>query len=89
MKRNVAGAEPLDDPVAREDARDGALDVLGAVRHQPVPAALPAGRDVLAPVGLGVDLLERPRPVVVAHVRDAEVGVELGDELRELHRSDC
>ncbi len=81
--------ERLDDAVAREDTRHHALDVLGAVRHQPVPTPLPADRDVLPPVGLGIDLLEGPRPVVVANVLDAEVAVELCDELCELHRSDA
>ncbi len=82
------GLEPLDDPVAREDAGHRPLDLLCALQHQPVPPALPARLHVLAPVRLGVGVCKRLRPVVAADVGDPEVGVELGDQSRQLHPTD-
>ena len=79
--------EPGDDPVAGEDAGDRVSHVVASADGQPVPTPLPARLDVVAPVRLRVDLLESIRPVVAAHVGHPEVGVELGDELRELHTS--
>jgi hypothetical protein len=77
------GLEPGDDPVAREHAGRDALHAVSAANGEPVPTALPAALDILAPVGLRVDLGERLRPVVALHVGHAEVRVELRDELRE------
>jgi hypothetical protein len=73
------------DPIAREDAGDDAVDLVAAAHHQPVPPALVARLRVVAPVRLRVDVRERSRPVVVAHVRDAEVRIELGDDRVQLH----
>src|SRR5262249_9795591 len=82
------GLERGDDPVAREDARRRALDLLAAPYRQAVPAPFPARLGVLSPVRLGVDARKRRRPVVVLHGRHSEVGVEVRAELRELHRTD-
>src|SRR5215204_751588 len=82
-----ARLQPRHDRVAREDTRRDTLDVALAADHEPVPLPLVAGLDVVAPVRLAVDRLEGRRPVVVLHLRDPEVAVELADDLLEPHWS--
>jgi hypothetical protein len=86
------GLKAVDDTAARKDAGGHSLHLVIAAHHEPVAPLHPVGLDIVAPVRLGV-----PVPAGIFHnITDAEIGVEIRDELVELHRrersaaaSDC
>ena len=56
-----------------------------ASHHESVPARRIVGFDILAPVRVGITVLEARRPVIAANLGEAEVVIETRHEVIELH----